>query len=103
MAERPFNAADPEAVRERKRTAKDALEVQREELGKLLKVPEFRRYVWRLIGRCKLLESPHSANGSLQSVNIGRQDVGRELWAEIESADPFAIPEMMVEHHKERG
>lgn len=94
-----FNAADPAQVKKRQRSAKDQLDQQRDDLRMLLATPEFRRYVWRLIGeRCKLLESPGSNNGSIQSANVGRQDVGRELWVEIESVEPLAIPAMMTEH-----
>jgi hypothetical protein len=99
MPER-VNAADHTAVRARQRTEKELREQEQNELRDLLKQPEFRRYIWRLIGRCKLFESPGSTNGSVQSVNIGRQDVGRELWAELESAEPLVIPQMMAEHFK---
>lgn len=93
------SASDPKAVAAAKRKANDRLEQQQSDLKALLKQPEFRRYVWRLIGdRCRLMESPGSANGSIQSCNVGRGDVGRELWAEIEAADPLVIPQMMTEH-----
>lgn len=89
------------AVKQAKQSERDALEQQQRELKALLQVPEFRRWVWRLIGeRCKLLESPGSTNGSIQSTNIGRQDVGREVWSEIEQADALAIPTMMRETHE---
>lgn len=98
MSEQPFNAADEKQVRARQRTAKDLLEQQREDIRSLLAIPEFRRFIWRLIGeRCKLFESPGSTNGSLQSANVGRADVARELWAEIESVDALMIPKMMTE------
>src|SRR5687768_5046676 len=93
------SAADPKSVASAKRKESDRLEQQQLDLKALLKLPEFRRYVWRLIGeRCRLMESPGSANGSIQSCNVGRGDVGRELWAEIEQVDPLVIPQMMVEH-----
>jgi len=101
MNERAYNAADEKQVKDRKRTAKDQAEQQRDDLRALLAIPEFRRYVWRLIGeRCMLLQSPGSNNGSIQSANVGRQDVGRELWVEIEGVEPLAIPRMMQEHHE---
>lgn len=93
------NAANEVGVARAKAREKRVLEQQAEDLKELLAQPAFRRYVWRLIGeRCKLLESPGSNNGSVQSTNVGRQDVGRELWIEIESVDPLLIPKMMVEH-----
>jgi hypothetical protein len=99
-----YNAADEQQVRDRKRTAKDAAEIEREDLKKLLGYPEFRRYIRRLIiERCKVLKSPSSTNGTLQSMLIGRAEVGQELWAEIDAADPFAIPEMMVTYAQEQA
>lgn len=93
------NAANEKQVESAKAREKRVLDRQADDLKTLLEQPAFRRYVWRLIGeRCKLLESPGSNNGSVQSANVGRQDVGRELWAEIESIDPRLIPQMMTEH-----
>jgi hypothetical protein len=90
---------DPASVGRAKAREKRQLEQQAEDLKSLLDLVTFRRYLWRLIGeRCKLLESPGSNNGSVQSCNVGRQDVGRELWAEIEAVDPALIPQMMLEH-----
>jgi hypothetical protein len=92
---------DPATVGRAKAREKRQLEQQAEDLKALLEQPAFRRYLWRLIGeRCKLLESPGSNNGSVQSWNVGRQDVGRELWAEIEAVDPLIIPKMMVETYE---
>lgn len=96
-----YNAANPEQVRERKRTAKELLEQQQEELRKLLQMPEFRRFIWRhMTESCGLFRSAANGNGSIQSQNIGMQDVARLLWAEVERAAPLAIPQMMTEYHE---
>lgn len=93
------NASDPKSVATAKRREKDRDEQRDADLKALLKLAEFRRYIWRHIAQtCQLMQSPGSSNGSIQSTNIGRQDVARELWAEIERADPLAIPRMMTEH-----
>lgn len=92
---------DTASVGRAKAREKRQLEQQEADLKALLELPAFRRYVWRLIGeRCGLLTSPGSNNGSIQSANVGRQDVGRELWSEIEAADPLVIPKMMIEHYE---
>ncbi len=92
---------DPAQVGRAKAREKRVLEAQAEDLKQLLELPAFRRYMWRLIGeRCGILSSPGSNNGSIQSANVGRQDVGRELWAEIEAVDPLLIPRMMTEHYE---
>ena len=96
-----MSASDPTEVGRAKAREKRQLERQAEDLKSLLELPAFRRFMWRLIGeRCGILASPGSNNGSIQSWNVGRQDVGRELWAEIESVDPLLIPKMMLEHHE---
>lgn len=97
----PTRTNDAAQIGRAKAREKRVLELQAEDLKALLELPQFRRYVWRLIGeRCGLLTSPGSNNGSIQSANVGRQDVGRELWSEIEAADPLVIPKMMVEHYE---
>jgi hypothetical protein len=96
-----FNAADPAQVKKRQRTEKDRVDQQREDLKVLLKMPEFRRYLWRHINEsCGLFRSAANGNGSIQSQNIGMQDVARILWVEIEGVDPMAIPAMMFEWHE---
>lgn len=95
------SASNESSVNRAKAREKRQLDQQSDDLKALLELPAFRRYVWRLIGeRCKLLESPGSNNGSVQSANVGRGDVGRELWVEIESVDPLVIPKMMIEYHE---
>lgn len=99
MTDKPHNAADPESVKSAKRKAKDADEQRRDELKALLAMPEFRRYLWRHMNEtCGMMRSAANPNGSVQSINIGMQDVARILWAEIESVDALAIPTMMQEH-----
>lgn len=96
-----MNAADPEVVKRAKQKAKDRQEQQEDELRTLLKLPEFRRYVWRHMNEtCGLLRSPASGNGSVQSQNIGMGDVARILWTELEAVDPQVIPLMMREYQE---
>lgn len=98
MAE-TFNAADATQVKRRQQKAKDALEQQQIDLKGLLALPEFRRFLWRhMTESCGLFRSAANGNGSVQSQNIGMQDVARLLWAEVERADPKAIPTMMQEY-----
>lgn len=103
MTDKPFNASDEKQVRARKRSEKELLEQQQDDLRTLLALPEFRRYVWRIMNTtCGLMRSAASPNGSTQSINIGMQDVARGMWAEIEQTDPLSIPTMMREHFEAR-
>ena len=93
------NAANETKVRAHQQTAKDQEEQRVRDLKALLALEEFRRYVWRHMNEtCGVLRSSSNPNGSVQSTNIGMQDVARVLWAEIEQADPLAIPKMMTEY-----
>ena len=88
-----------ESVTSAKRKAKRRLEIQQNDLRKLIEMPEFRRYIWRHMNEtCGLLRSPASGNGSVQSQNIGMQDAARLMWADLENVDPKVIPLMMIEY-----
>lgn len=95
------NAADPKQVARAKAKSLEREEQNQFDLKALLKLAEFRRYVWRHMNEtCGLLKSAANANGSIQSQNIGMQEVARALWAEIEQASPMTIPQMMTEYHQ---
>lgn len=96
-----FQANNPQHVAERKQKAKLQAEQQEADLRELLNLPAFRRYLWRHINKtCHLFETPFSPNGSTQTLNIGFQDVGRTLWAEVERVDAAMIPKMMLEYRE---
>lgn len=102
MTRKQPNAADPQQVKDAKTRAKNAQDLQDNDLRALLKLPEFRRYIWRhMTGTCGFpLNSPSNPNGSVQSTNIGMHDVARILWAELERVEPLAIPQIMTEHYE---
>lgn len=96
-----YRANDPVQVKKRTEKAKRKDDENLADLRELLKLPGFRRYVWRHINEtCCLMRDPFNPNGSTQTLNIGMQSVARALWAEIEKADPAAIPQMMVEYQE---
>lgn len=100
MAERePYNAANPKQVKKRIDKAKRVADQRDEDFRTLLSIPEFRRFLWHHIcARCQIFQSPFNPNGSVQTLNVGRQDVGRELFTEIERIDATLIPKMMQDH-----
>jgi hypothetical protein len=101
VTEKPYNAANVEQVRERKRTEKERAEQYRDEMRKLLDMPEFRRFAWRFMNEtCGILRNAANPNGSIQSINLGLQSAGIALWTEVEACDPLMIPMMMTEHYE---
>lgn len=93
------NAADEKSVKKRQDKAKRLQDNRDADLRELLRLPAFRRFIWHLIcERCSVMQSPFNPNGSTQTLNIGRQDVGRELWDAIEKIDAVQIPAIMLEY-----
>lgn len=102
--DKPYNAANPKHVQKRTSKAKRDVERRQEDFKALLQQPAFRYWLWHLIcERCQILHSPFNPNGSTQTLNIGRQDVGRELFIEVEQIDPKLITTMMTEFAEARS
>lgn len=80
------NAASAKQVEYAGRHEKDKIERDRDELGALLKIPEFRRFVWRLMAQCGYGENPTHARGDMTHQNIGKADIARWMISEIGEA-----------------
>lgn len=101
MSDETFNAGSVKQVKERNRKIDLRQQQTDQDLRDLLNNPQFRRYIWQVINeKCGLMRTPFNPNGTNQTYFIGRQDVGRELWAELARIDPKVIPQMMLEHHQ---
>lgn len=102
--DQPYSPANPKQVKKRTAEAKRAAERADEDLRELLATPAFRRFIWVLIcERCQMFRTPFNPNGSVLNLNVGRQEVGRELFAAIERIDPKLIPQMMIEYSEARS
>lgn len=97
-----YNAADPEQVEERKQKEKRGRERELEDMQKLLALPEFRRFAWRYLGKCKVFETVFNSHGGLMNLNEGMRTVGLMMLDDITQADPQAYIAMTVEA-KQRG
>jgi hypothetical protein len=99
------NAADAKQVKHATRKEKDKRERERDELFALLKLPEFRRFAWRLMGFCGYGENPTHTRGDMTHQNIGRGDVARWLISEMGEANALEQWLLMQREawHQERG
>lgn len=99
----PYNAADAKQVKKRERKANSLAEQHRVDLAQLLQDPVFRRYIWRVIHEyCGVMQSAFSTNGSSMTFQVGMQDLGKRIWAEIEQVNAKSIPQMMIEYQESR-
>jgi hypothetical protein len=94
------NAASKKQV-ERAAKVKHFLdEKDRREFGELLDDPKFRRYLWALLGFCKINETIFEQSSRIY-YNAGVQDVGHRILAQILEARPQTYLLMMQEADKE--
>ena len=83
----PFNAADVQAVAERKRKA-DRSETKRlAALRTVMGTKEGRRYVWWLLDQCGVFRTSFTGN-STTFFNEGQRNVGLILMGDVNAACP---------------
>jgi len=90
------NGADAGQVKRATRQQKLARLQEMTDLRKLLSLPEGRRFLWRLIERCKIYQSIW-AEGTGIHFNEGQRNVGLFVMHEVIAADNTALLKMMSE------
>lgn len=65
----------------------------------VLALPAGRRFLWRLLGQCRVTESIFAPNSRI-AYNSGMQDVGHFVQGEIVLARPEAYLQMITEHQE---
>lgn len=90
------NAADEKQVR--KAQTEQELERRGElnDLRVLLDIPEGRRFLWRVLGKCRVFESIWESSARIH-FNSGQQDLGHWCMAEIAEANVEGLFQMMRE------
>lgn len=90
--------------RGKERREKAQRETYRSAYRRLAAQREFRMWLYRLVEqRCGLFADAFDTNGSQQSKNLGRQQVGRELMQEALAIAPHAWVEAMAEEFMARA
>lgn len=87
------NAANPEQLK-RQQLQQDLADRQaKSDFLWLMDDPRGRRFIWQLMGRCRIFEPVFNTHGGLMNFNEGRRDVGLFLLGEINRLCPekFAV------------
>ena len=71
---------------------------EREDMLKLLGMPEGRRVFWRLLSFCNIYGSSYSDNPGFMAFREGQRNVGNKILADIMSVAPEAYITMMKEN-----
>lgn len=102
MSELVKNASDPRQVQHARRKDRDKRVRELRDLQTMLALPEGRRFLWRLLGHCRVNESIWHPSALIHH-NSGMQDVGHFIQAEIVDANEDAYFTMMKEARAERA
>jgi hypothetical protein len=84
------NAADPRQVRLGEQIDRRRRERFERSLASVLSTAEGRVVLAALVRRAGVYQSPFNQHGGIQSFNIGRQDYGHELMADLIRVSPEA-------------
>jgi len=72
-----------------------------DDLQKVLKLPEGRRLVWRILSEAGVFKASFSLNSMQTAFNEGRRDIGIWLIQDVDRAEPNAYAQMQREYYSE--
>jgi hypothetical protein len=71
------------------------------DLQSVLKKPEGRRFVYKMLSECGVFRASFSLNSMQTAFNEGKRDIGLALLRELDEAEPHAYTQMLTEHFSE--
>ena len=95
---------DTEIEAKNKESKKDFVKRKERELSDLqsvLKKPEGRRLVYKILSECGVFKASFSLNSQTTAFNEGKRDIGLALLKDLDIADPNAYSQMLSEHFSE--
>lgn len=72
------------------------------DMQKMLRQPEFRRYMWKLMSDTGLFRSSFSQNAMTMSCSEGRRDIGLGILNDLNNADTNAFAQIQREFISEQ-
>ncbi|WP_223513960.1 hypothetical protein [Pseudomonas sp. GL-R-26] len=90
---------DLDALREEEEKDKDA--ARKKEIADfrwLMSDPRGRRFMWRLMGHCKVFQPSFNPHGGVMNFNEGQRNVGLFLLGETNDLCPAMFPVMAAEN-----
>ncbi len=96
MSRKPHDTGDERDVRAKKKAFELAQEREVEELRQILQTRGGRAFIWRTLSKCGVFKAP--LTHALETFReLGRRDVGLELFKEVLTSDAEAYIIMMRE------
>lgn len=102
LAQKPFDASDPEQVKEREREVARRERDNREVLVTLLATPGGRNWMWQVLSGCNVFSQSFvpGADQTATAFNEGRRSVGNEILAAVMRASPDTVVQLLKEQGK---
>jgi hypothetical protein len=72
-----------------------------DDLKTVLKKPEGRRFVYKVLSECGVFKASFSLNSMQTAFQEGRRDIGILLLKMLDEAEPQAYSQMLTEHFSE--
>lgn len=90
-----------DSEKENKKLSADNQRVRQKEIDdirKILKTPEGRRYMWRQLGLCGIFRNSFNLNSQQTAFSEGQRNIGLALLTDINEADSTVFGKMQNEH-----
>jgi hypothetical protein len=94
------NAASEKQVKRAEEKQQTKREMELNDLHHVLGNPRGRRFVWRLLEKCRVFNTVWEPSAKIH-YNSGQQDIGHFIMSEIVEADEKYLLDMMKENKKE--
>lgn len=72
-----------------------------DDLRAVLKLPQGRRFVYKVLCECGVFKSSFTQNSLQSAFNEGKRDIGLELLRALDETEPMAYTQMLQEHFSE--
>lgn len=69
-----------------------------DDIRRLLRTPEGRRFLWRMMSLCGVFRNPFTQNSNQTAFNAGMMNVGQTVLADVNEADVTAFAKMQQEY-----
>jgi hypothetical protein len=102
-AEKPYDAGDPQQVRERRRQGREREREEGSAVQALLSSREGRDWMYALLEQCHTFHSSFSTDPLQMAFNEGERNIGIKLMAVIMRACPHRYNEMIQEANDVRS
>lgn len=100
QTEEGFDAGDVRHVRRARDIEKRDEKMRGAVVAGLMDMPEGRKWLWDMMARCGMYETPYSESQLRMAYNAGKSDVGRMILADIVQFAPDMYVQMIKEHQK---